>query len=332
MRINRPKGRRPAFTLIELIVVISIIIVIAALGAAFAPRVTDSQNLTRSVDQLEQWLLTAKMRAKRDGLATGIRFIEDPNNPGIRFIEDPNNPGMYSQFQYIQQPERLSGGSVVFATTPPAGAMPWPAAPVYLTGGACLQATGNQVQFANVDFTAGNLTVDQYLVQQGDYLELLGGGIYYISAVVPPNKLALGGSIYDNALSFNPTGAQAGATTNYRILRQPRILNGEDPLQLPNNYAVDLAMSANVPRRPLYGAPNGGYYEILFSPSGAVVGQGTTSGKILLYVHDYTQTPVDPGKSGVVAVQTRTGYIGAYNAGPPTAPYIYAEEGRSSGL
>ena len=67
-------------------------------SAAFAPSIADSSNLTRAVDNLQQWLLTAKMRAKRDGLATGIRFIQAQGDP----------PGFFSQVQYIQQPDDLN--------------------------------------------------------------------------------------------------------------------------------------------------------------------------------------------------------------------------------
>ncbi|MGH7226137.1 MAG: prepilin-type N-terminal cleavage/methylation domain-containing protein, partial [Gemmataceae bacterium] len=91
--------QRDAFTLVEMLVVIAVILAISALAAAFAPRVNDNQNLSRAVDNLEQWLLTAKMRAKRDGLATGVRFIQVQGDLA----------GTYSQLQYIQQPDSLSG-------------------------------------------------------------------------------------------------------------------------------------------------------------------------------------------------------------------------------
>ena len=101
-RVKETVRRCEGFTLIELIVVIAIILAIAALAAAFAPRVSNSTNLSRAIDQTEQWLLTAKMRAKRDGLATGIRFMAMPGGAA----------GTYSQFQYIQQPDPLSGAMV----------------------------------------------------------------------------------------------------------------------------------------------------------------------------------------------------------------------------
>ena len=294
---NKTKNRR-GLTLIELLVVVAIILAVAALAAAFAPRVTDSTNLTRSVDQLEQWLLTAKMRAKRDGLATGLRFIQAPGDIA----------GTYSQFQYIQQPDPLSGGWV---------------SSTGVNGGVLATASGGTVTFTNVDFTLGGVpNPAQWLVQTGDFLEVRGGGVYLIAAVTGPTTLKLSGSAYDNALTITPNQA----TTNYRILRQPRLLEGEPVLQMPGNFAVDNnAGFGNVQAGP------SGNIEILFAPSGAVVGTNAGNGKILMMVYDTTQT-YDSNKAGIVGVQSRTGFIGAYSVAAGADPFLYAEEGRTSGL
>jgi len=85
--------KRRAFTLIEMIVVMAIILTIAVLGIAFLPKFLDNQNLTRAADHLSQWLLTAKQRAKRDGAPTGVRILVDPTTH------------LATQCQYVQQPE-----------------------------------------------------------------------------------------------------------------------------------------------------------------------------------------------------------------------------------
>ncbi len=318
MSVKRPTSRRVGYTLIELLVAIAIMLALAALAAAFLPRINGNQSLIRSMDQLEQWLLTAKMRAKRDGLPTGLRF-----NP------DPNNPGMFSEAQYIQQPDALSGGSLSAAQTP--GSIVYSAGPppLYLSGGILLSAISSTVTFGNVDFTNGQPGIfADYLVQPGDSLEIRGGGGVHLIGGVPtsPTTLMLGGLPYDSSLVV------AAPTTNYRILRQPRLMTGESPLELPNNFFIDGTNSAvsNIPFRPVVGTPNGGYFEILFSPSGSVVGHGASHGKIYFYVHELNQT--DPNQAGIIAVQTRTGFIGAYNVAPGTDPLSYAEEGRNSGL
>jgi type II secretory pathway pseudopilin PulG len=311
MFIQRAAQRRPAFTLVELLVVIAIMIAIAALAAAFMPRVQDSTQLSNAIDQLEQWLLTAKMRAKRDGLVTGVR------------LKDPNGTGMFTEGQYIQQPDPLSGG-VCVGSTPVAGAYQYPSGSGnYYVGGLCIAGTTGSAQFAGVDFSLGGIPANdpvsglpQWLVQPGDYLELRdGGGVHLITGVSA------------NTLTVSPAQpiALAAPTTNYRILRQPRPLLGENPLQLPGNLAVDPSLST-----VLKGVS--GQVDVLFAPSGTVVGTNAGAGKIFLYVHDLTQNPVDPSRAGVVAVQTMTGYIGGYTAGPAGNPYLYAIEARGSGL
>jgi prepilin-type N-terminal cleavage/methylation domain-containing protein len=295
---KKTANRRRAFTLVELLVVILIMLVIAALAAAFAPRVSDSQNLTRAVDQLEQWLLTAKMRAKRDQLATGVRFIQVQGD-----ITEATGITC-SQLQYIQQPDPLSGSP----------------------GGSFIQSAGSgTVTFGNVDFTmGGTLPPSQYLVQPGDYLEVRDGGVYQIGAVTGPATVTLAGTPYDASLNIGPTATPPTApTTNYRILRQPRLLIGESPLDLPNNFAVDMRIIpgtipiltpsipanaiipnnttvawSNVVPRVVPTTPAVTYYEILFSPTGAVVGTNAGNGKVLITVYDMSMNPYPPASPG----------------------------------
>jgi type II secretory pathway pseudopilin PulG len=304
--------RRGALTLIELIVVVSIVVFLVALGAAFAPRVSDSQNLTRAVDQLEQWLLTARMRAKRDALATGLRFLPDPSNPGT-----------YAEFQYVQQPDSIAGGYL--SADPVPGAVPYNS--LFLTGGICTGIGGGQAQFANVDFTAGGAPPGQFLVQPGDYLELYGGGgVHLITAVTGSTSLQLSSDPFDAGLTLD------SPTTNYRILRQPRPLLGEPTMTMPKSLAADMNPIPGTAARSNVQSSPGGQLEVVFAPSGAVVGANACNGKVLIYVHDVTQPIPDPGRAGVVAVQTRTGFIAAYDLAPGADPFRFAQEGRSSGL
>jgi prepilin-type N-terminal cleavage/methylation domain-containing protein len=379
--------RRDAFTLVEMLVVIAIILALAALAAAFAPRVNDNQKMTRAVDNLEQWLLTAKMRAKRDGLATGLRFVSAPGDA----------PGTYSQFQYIQQPEPLAGG--YFNAAGPVGGF-------ILSAGTGSPGGVGTVTFGNVDFSLGGLPPldsfgrQQWLVQTGDYLEINGGGVYSIwGVVVPPpglpaSTIVLGGILtptanpYFTNLWAPPTGmtvvnasgltvfAPGGSTippglflwqsqyeqnlivaatsqTNYRIIRQPRVLIGEEPLTLPDNYAVDTTL---IPQTIIPGngvAPNpsifwsnvlpsmSGNLDILFSPTGAIVGSNASNGMVFISVYDRTLESPDVNsfisRVGIIGVQTRTGFIGAYGASagagsPGYNPFLLAQGARESGL
>jgi len=331
--------RRDAFTLIEMMVVIAIILAVAALAAAFAPRVNDNQKMTRAVDNLEQWLLTAKMRAKRDGLSTGLRFVQTQGDinidPSLKLIP-PGPPTIFSQFQYIQQPEPLTGG-VCLGQSPGPGAYPYtnPTTGVTnnYTGGLLVSAGGGFVSFVGVDFTlGGTVGLAQFLVAPGDYLEVNGGGSYQIASA-NTNKIQLVNSAYALALKIDQP------TTNYRILRQPRILIGEEPLALPDNYAANFGplpgyLPATSGCNVAPGA-NGINPEILFSPSGAVVGNNAGSTLLVISVWDVPaqiELP-DPNRVGVVGIQTRSGFIGAYGLSLGTSgPWYFVQSARESGL
>jgi prepilin-type N-terminal cleavage/methylation domain-containing protein len=313
--------RRGAFTLIEMLVVMGIILLLATIGVAYLPKMSDNQKRTRAVDLVSQWLLTAKERAKRDRLPTGVRLLIDPNNP---------TPTLVSQLQYVQQPDPITGGQLVYGTSSP---FPGGPANISVIGGICLSATpsptgGTTVTFWNVDFTGGSTDPSTWLVQQGDYLELRGS-VHWIQGTS------------STQVQVSSDVSLGSPTTNYRIFRQPRPLVGEDILQLPPDMVIDIGPDPNgnlrshVPLRMTF-------YEILFSPTGEVIGTGS-GGKVLLLVRDSTvlDNPYDPAATAVVSINPRTGLIAAqpvapYNPNMPLIPgndpYANTEDARSSGM
>jgi prepilin-type N-terminal cleavage/methylation domain-containing protein len=90
--------RRRGYTLVELIVVISIAVVLMTLLLAFGPSLAASNRISRSADQLQSWLLVAKTKAYRDRVPHGIRLIPDPAN---------NN--WCRELQFIERPEDITG-------------------------------------------------------------------------------------------------------------------------------------------------------------------------------------------------------------------------------
>jgi type II secretory pathway pseudopilin PulG len=334
--MDSTRQQRMGMTLVELIVVITIILMVAALAAAFMPRFQDRQNISRGVDLMSQWLLTAKQRARRDGLVTGLRFITDPNDPSANALQLP-------MAVYVQQPEPITGGNPP-GSTPPSGVVVNP------VSGVCLSVENQtgpwRATFANVDFFNGSGPGSDptlWIVQQGDFLDLRSSGVHSITGPTvnssPPAPFPPPAPGTSNALLLG-TGTPFGLTAtppcqptyNYRILRMPRELTGEPILQLPGNIVVDMnsGFSFNVPLRTLPTTPTPtSVYEILFSPDGSVVGPGVSGGKIILWVRDPTNADVNLG--GLVCVQARTGFISSYDIFPGN-PYQFADEGRDSGL
>jgi prepilin-type N-terminal cleavage/methylation domain-containing protein len=342
---------RQAFTLVELIIVMAIILLLATLAVAFFPDISTSDRATRGASSVQSWLLTAKQRAKRDGLPTGIRFL-------VYTTTIPSGPqaGTYTfcnQMEYIQQPPDFAVGRV-FATSAPS---------------ATPMTVGLNTNIRTSQYTASGFE-DEYDVQNGDYFELYGGGfIRQINTVSAPmgsatSKLTMlsnSDSYPGSSTTTSPTVITTPATNpgpNYRIIRQPRELPGEPILTLPYNIAIDLNTGTSVggvsgntvtfsnpPKRTsLNTSPVYQYYEIVFSPTGSVIGSGNQNpydGQIYLWVRDITVANIasDPqqGVPTIISVQTRTGTIAAYPVAPITStynndPFYYSKAARSSGL
>src|SRR5437588_10342280 len=81
-------GRRRGFTLVEMLVVLALMLVLAALAVAFVPRMNERAKTPRGASQLQMWLLIARQWAKRDNIPTGIRLQAGrlypvPNSPTL---------------------------------------------------------------------------------------------------------------------------------------------------------------------------------------------------------------------------------------------------------
>jgi hypothetical protein len=284
--------------------VILLLLTLFGLTVAFLPRVQERERAARGADRLQGWLLIAKQRALRDRTPTGLRLIIDSANPN--WVRD---------LEYVQQPDDYSGGTFLR----------------YDTVGSELFA-----EFSGVDFTGGlgfgPGAPDLAPVQPGDYLEVFGGGlVHQIIGVVGQTRLKLN---FRTVVTNSPT-------SNYRIIRQPRRLAGEQPLQMPEKVVIDRSpyptptsptLSQNLPVRTVFGTSTS-FIEILFAPSGSVVGQGTGSDRIVLWVRDTSQTDPRLGEPRLITVYVRTGFIAAHPidiSGPDF--YTFTRDGRSSGL
>jgi prepilin-type N-terminal cleavage/methylation domain-containing protein len=231
---------------------------------------------------------------------------------------------------------------------------------------------------------------DQWPVQPGDYLELSGGGqVHQITGVntyslpnAVPNSLLLPKMLFPSTgpAPLNPPvppqyprQSYAGilnlatlpanqiyysqsnpGTTQWRIIRAPRVMRGEEDVQLPQSVVIDLGTNYTYGNQlPVDIGPsiNGvatigtGNVDILFSPSGAVVSRGAPTPSIILWVRDTTRDssyPTQPELGGtptLVTTYKQTGFIAAHPVDingavnyPNTTPYTYTQDGRSSGM
>jgi prepilin-type N-terminal cleavage/methylation domain-containing protein len=357
--MNTPhRSARRAFTLVELLIVMALILLLAALAVVFYPDLSTSERARRGALNIQGWMLIAKQRAKRDGLPTGLRFLTYST-----MAPTGRNCTFCNQIVYIQQPPDFAVGRCTATSAPDVTPM---------------TATLNtNVQASQYSQTGAE---DEFDIQNGDYFELYGGGfvrqILSVSVTTSPSPSSTLTMLYNNPLAGStqlsmpmlgsttspsvPATSPTNAGPNYRVIRQPRELPGEPVLTLPNNVAIDLTSPgspvggvagvtiqawSNPPvRTSLNPTSTFQYKEIVFSPTGAVIGSGNQNpydGQIYLWVRDITVLDItsDPqqGDPTLVSVQTRSGLIGAYPPAPLKTlynndPYYFTKGARSSGL
>ncbi len=293
--------RRRAFTLVEMIVVITIMAILTVIAVAVAPRFQENQRVVKGADQISQWLLTARVRALRDQVATGVRLSPDPNNSSL-----------VRELQYIQQPDDF----IVMVPNPSGGQ------PLVRRIGFNPMTNTYDLEPAppgTPDFSGGLGNPALWPVQAGDHIEFLGTGLVHLIAPISSTSLQL---------ASNPSN-QINLTPQYRIIRAPRVLTGETPLDLPKDVAIDAGQSVLVTTALGLPLP----LDILFSPSGGVLNQPGVAGKIIFWVRDTSKDPSAPGEQFLVVIQVRTGFIAVHPVDAYSGlPYRFANDDRSSGL
>jgi prepilin-type N-terminal cleavage/methylation domain-containing protein len=261
------------------------------------------------------------------GFVQTLQYIEQPDD----FVVTPGFPTGWPQARRL---------AVFASATLVANALPGPYA--------LLEAwPSSPVPSGLEDFSGGFTAAVDWPVQPGDYLELYGGGgvhqITSVNAYTIPDP-GLPAPPYANPPYPNqqhvgvlglatppPFDVAVPGTSQYRIIRAPRPLVGENVLPLPQGMVIDLGMNFTY-GSPLPIDPLTGNIDILFAPSGAVIGRAQGSDRIILWVRDATQASVFDGEPSLVTVYGRTGFIAAQPVDPTSGnPYSYTLSS-SSGL
>jgi prepilin-type N-terminal cleavage/methylation domain-containing protein len=327
---------RAALTLIELLVVIFIMGVLIAITALAVSALAPSFKTSNGADLAAGWCVGARQMARRDGVPTGVRFLVGADN-------------MCREAQYVRQPDDTAVG-------------------LYLGQGPTAFVARIQTP-ANVDLRG--------MVSDGDSLEIYSGGVVRrvtadnTGTVVVVESLGVQVNVFQ--VNLNPAGVPLPASpnaadlntnvtpglTNYRIVRQPQPIAGEANLKLPSGVAIDFSIPSSG-GTPTWNGPNRlstppltpgasqvtvppGPFEIIFSPSGQVVGQGTNPGMIYLWVRravaqgNNTNDPDNSidhlaGKPVIVTVYVRSGTVAQHPVSRKSDPYEYTRDGKASGM
>ena len=313
--VNRSSGAtltRSGFTLVELLVVISIIAFLAALTVAFYPSINSQTSEAQGAANFQGWLNLARQKAIRNQNPFGVRlWIQNAtDNTQANFMQ-------VVECSYIEQPDDFVGGTLTSSTasSPPT------------------------VTIAGVDVTGGFAPdTTLYPVQPGDYLEVLGNGLMH--SIAQPSA-ANGGApvVYDpksNTSTLFLTTAIPYAvnnTSSYRILRAPRPV-GEEKLPLPSGVVIDLntntTFSNALPGTALTAAtgttPGTACVDVLFGPAGSVITSQLAQNTMNFWVR--SPDPNNPsnvfaGSPTLIVVYAKTGLVAAVTpAQSASGPYI----------
>jgi prepilin-type N-terminal cleavage/methylation domain-containing protein len=292
-------AKRSAFTLIEMLVVLTIIALIGALIAFVMPGFQERSRAAKGGQALQGWLNYARQRALFEQAPRGIRFLViSPNaSTGGAFVMEA---------QYLEQPDDFTGGEVLIE----------------------LDSTGTPNPPLNAKIQGADLTQ----IEIGDYFEIFGTGqMHRISNInlttTPPTV-----SFNSSPLAYPISASAPVRTTNYRILRQPRV-TGDEPMKLSEGIIIDLAKmftyqqslgSAYAGYRPntidTSGAGTSGYFDVIFAPSGMVL--HAPGDKLIFWVRTEDGANEFAGNPTLVAVSTNSGAVAAYAPVGGTNPYI----------
>jgi type II secretory pathway pseudopilin PulG len=288
----RPRSR-PAFTLIELIVAMSVIILLASLALMVVPEIMSQDRTTEGAARLQQYLMIAKARAGRDQAPRGLKLI--------------NNGGFATEVQYIEAPPLYVAPDPTSPTT---------SLQYNLNNAPRVEFTMN-VTSSTWTITMANLPDPSVLTNNAIVIVPNLGTWFSIQSIsgtgpwtITPNPQSVTG------VAPNP---DIGAGTqiesySFGIYGTPQPLLGEPVLQLPSNIGVDLASSA-----PSMSAST----DLVFTPSGDLLtsasGLSMSGGEqVFLWVRDRTKNGGSSGSMSaggeqqVVGLKTRSGAMGVY--------------------
>jgi len=312
----RRQRRRLAFTLVELLVVMGVVLVLMTLAVAFVPRAQEQQRVSRGASQVQGWLAIAKQWALRDRAPRGLRLT--PN---------AGNGNWVTTMQYIEQPDDFLGPSGSFVQV--------------------ALATPSKVVGSGVDFWggfaggAGNSKF--WPVQPNDYIEFGSSNsksahLHRIQNVDPNNGTILYTFPQDPCTSSNPINNEK----SFRIVRAARLRAGEAPLQLPADVAIDVSTNTTYTSTLPASVNASGSIDILFTPSGTVIANGSLGNDVRLWLIDTTLNSGSAltydGQQLIVNVSIRTGLISVQpvnldvSGNRYSSPYLYTQDGKISGL
>ena len=218
---------RRAFTLVEMLVAIGILVVLATLAIAIVPKIAATSRPRDGALQLQGWLALARQTAQRDQTAGGVRLIVDAD-------------GWIRTGLYLSRPDNFVGNE---------GAASFDPTTQWVPGNPTPAAYSQRIFLDSVDITGGQTNPAYWPVQAGNFICIHGGPAWVIQpekydpltnrssvliqnplpdfVIQPPTPPTI-------KLPFDPT-------PDWAIYRAVSPVPGEPVLQLPRDVVINPA-------------------------------------------------------------------------------------------
>lgn len=302
---------RKGMTLVELLIAMSIMVMMAAITAAFYPSISSDNQISNAANKVQSLLVGARQTAMRSRFVTGIRFLADSNNPASSIS--------CTQMMLIQKPSDLTGLSISGLFT-------------ISNGDLILQDLTKTATKEGINLWDTTTGLD--MVLPGDIL--INPTTNRSTNVVargwsnPANVSGLGflnltvnQVVQVNASFYNPTDITG---LNFKIVRQPRVVPGEEPVSLPEGYeipllALDTSSTPVKPKNMITGPPwrdttpgvSDYSVDIAFDKTGSLFQMNFSSNAYVWITKTGSAKPED---GAVISVNRMNGKVGVFPVGP----------------
>lgn len=354
--------RHTGFTLVEMLVVIGILLLIAAITLGAINLSISGDRVRGGARQVQSYLEGARSRAVYGG---NVKLDQTNYQCGVRFIPEPNNPTLITSMVYVERPADYELGMVSLERADfvaPLGPNEADSPEVlYVRAKPTATASPNWFLLARQGLISDDCRIwigdTRDLARKSQPYRILTWPMYGADGQPGVSGVDDDGNgttddfteigwpssddiqllrlsyEYPNPGTFNATPIVIASSSDlaYLIELSPQPMPNQEPRQLGNGVVLDMNLSNGI--STLIAKPS--RMDIMFSPRGTVVGPLSSTGIVSFVLSDREDSLKSIGLSGtskrerlIVTLTPQTGMTAVHPVYPDSSdPFRYAETG-----